>query len=770
MIAQVGGSAAAIVAASLLLGYAANALGLRCRAAAPAVGLGLSIIVSYVVIRITGEGTPPAAVLLALMVGAAVVLAVRLRASRARRSRRDGVGGLVGTVGAGAVALAGASLPFLANGRVGLLGVSLDNDTANHLIWTQALRSAATRHVWGLPNYYPLGPHSLVAAVSTGIGARLDAGLDGLLVAGVILTALLGANALGDAAWWKRIVSGALASLLYLVAAYYAEAAFKEQLLGLLLLAFVLQLEQTRREWAPGLRARAALLAPAAVVAAAMFYVFGYPAIPWLALTLAIWLIAEVLVGRIPPRVWIDHARRLAPAAGIGLLVLVLLLVPVIQRNIRLYNVFGASPSGTGAITTSNVGNLAHQLPFLEALGIWNNPDFRFSPPNPFHAGELAAFALAVLIFGLLVSMSRRELVLPAAVVACGIIAWRAGHGQSPYVAAKALVIAGPVIAIAGMRGLLYPLPGLGFWLSVLRLAALVAFLVFAFHSSYQALRNEPVWPSESTKELLALGRITRGETLLDLVNTDYAQWLFNDSYMSSIAADTPNLAQAAPRPGKPFVYGRATDFDSISDQSLGTFQWAVTTNSPYASQPPSAYRLVRTLPMYQLWRRVGQIAPRRIIEKPGAPGAVLDCHTPGGRAISRARGVAAVMPAPIFRPLGYIGPGASLQTKLTLPPGMWELSLQYLSGVALHISGGGERWSMPAYLDRPGPWFAMGTIEGTGSPITLTLHADQPESFSGPALGAQPTGVAATRLPDTRTLVPLRRACGRYVDWYRVR
>lgn len=765
MTVQVWGSAAAIVVASLLLGYAVNALGFRCAAAAPAVGLALSLIVTFLVIRIAGEAVAPAAVLLVCAASAGVILVLRQR----RVGPRKVPGHLIGAIGAALVAAFGASLPFLANGRVGLLGVSLDNDTANHLIWAQALRSGSTRAIYGLPDYYPLGPHALVDAVSTGVGARLDAGFAGLLIAGVILTALVGANALRAASWWKRIVSGALAALLYLVAAYYAEASFKEQLLGLLLLGFVLQLEETRREWRPGLWPRWRLLGPAAVLAAATLYVYGYPALPWIVLTVAIWLPAEIVVGRLKPGQWKATVRDLAPAIGVGLLGFVLLLLPVLERNIRLYELFGASPSGTGAIATSNLGNLAGQLPSVEALGIWNSPDFRFVPANPFHAGELAAFALAILILGVLVSAIRREFVLPAALVGCGLIAWRAGGTSSPYVSAKALVVAGPLIGVAGARGLLYPIPRIELWLRTIRFAALVAFLTFAFHSSYEVLTNEPVWPSESTKELLALGRITRGGTVLDLVNTDYAQWLFSDSYMSSIAANTINLAHAGPRANKPFVYGQATDFDSISDQSLASFDWAVTTNSLYASQPPSGYQLVRKLRMYELWHRVGPIVPRQVIEQPGAPGAVLNCRTKAGEAISHSRGEAAVMTAPVVLPLSNIGAGATVRVKMKLPRGQWELSLQYSSAVPIRLSGAGEQWSMPAYLDRPGPWFAVGTIESTGGTSTLTLHADQPASFTGPALGALTTALAAVRLPDSRQLVPLKEACRKYVDWYRV-
>jgi len=767
------GSAAAIVAASLLLGYGVNVLGIRCRAAAPAVGLGLLIIISYVAIQAPGGVTTAAVTDTLLTTLAAGSLAWRCRSLRVRFA----------STWAGALGAAGAAIPFIANGRVGLLGVSLDNDTANHLIWAQALESPQTRQIYGLPNYYPLGPHALADVVSNLLGARLDLAFTGLLIAGVVLTAVVGANALCGETGWKRVITGVLAALLYLVAAYYAEGAFKEQLVGLLLVAFVLQLEEVRAHWTDRLGICWRLLAPTAILAAAALYTYGYPGISWFALTAVVWLVAELMLRWAGWRVflrrplpdfrpaqwpaWVAKLRSVLPAVAFTVALLAVLFAPVARRNIALFNLFGASPVGTGAISVANLGNLAHQLPAPEGFGVWNSVDFRFDPPNVFHAGELAALALGVFIVGFLCVLARRELVLAAAAAACAIVYWRASN-QSPYVIAKALVVAGPVVAVIDMRGLLR-LEGRRVSVQLVSLAVAAAFLVLAAQSSFQTLRNEPVWPNESTAELRSLAELTRGQNVVDLVNTDYAEWLFHDSYMSSIADNTINLARIGPRPNKPFVYGTGTDFDSINFAVLPHFSWVVTSNSPYASQPPDSFVLVRRLRLYELWKRMQRNVPlRQVIEKPGAPGAVLDCRGRAERAISRHHGVAAVMTKPVVVPLAFIGAGAAETVRLPLPPGTWALSLQYTSATVLDIKARQRTWRMPAYLDRPGPWFIIGNVTSTGAPVPLTVHANQPVSFTGPSLGAAPTAIAATRAPDTRVLVPLRRACGRYVDWYR--
>ena len=110
----------------------------------------------------------------------------------------------------------------------------------------------------------------------------------------------------------------------------------------------------------------------------------------------------------------------------------------------------------------------------------------------------------------------------------------------------------------------------------------------------------------------------------------------------------------------------------------------------------------------------------------------------------------------------------------VALPPGEWELSIQYTRArpLTLHLSAQGHRWTMPAYLGRPGPFFRVGAVRGKGmsSPVMLELSADRPSSITGDGdiMFANAYNIAATRIPDSRFVVPIARACGRYVDWYR--
>jgi hypothetical protein len=375
-----------------------------------------------------------------------------------------------------------------------------------------------------------------------------------------------------------------------------------------------------------------------------------------------------------------------------------------------------------------------------------------------------------VLALGLGFSLARRELILPAAVAACGIVYLHSKGTQSVYVTAKALVIAGPVVAVTGIRGLLStPLRPPPRTLALARAAAAIAFVFFAAKSTYEVLRDEPTWPPTSTGELVALAHVTRGSSVLFLGASDYADWMFSNSNMSTLSTTSVSMAQAAPRPGKPNTYGTAFDFDSVDPASINRFTWIITTRTSYASQPPPGLQLVRSLPLYELWRRTGTIPSRQVIEGAGAPGAVLNCRTRFGRALSRRHGMAAVMATPAIASLGALAPGYSERFQLHLPAGRWEISLQYESAVDLRIVTPGHNWVMPAYLDRPGPVFDVGSLTSTGAPTGFTLYADKPTSFTGPNLVAEMLVAFATRLPDTRTLVPLSQACGRYVDWYRL-
>src|SRR5204862_825680 len=98
----------------------------------------------------------------------------------------------------------------------------------------------------------------------------------------------------------------------------------------------------------------------------------------------------------------------------------------------------------------------------------------------------------------------------------------------------------------------------------------------------------------------------------------------------------------------KHWAPGREVDFDSVEAPVLDGMRYVVTSRTPFASQVPSNFRLVATTPLYELWQRTGPTQPRQVLAEAGRPGATLDCTTSTGRALSRKRGVAHVIPEPV--------------------------------------------------------------------------------------------------------------------------
>jgi hypothetical protein len=134
---------------------------------------------------------------------------------------------------------------------------------------------------------------------------------------------------------------------------------------------------------------------------------------------------------------------------------------------------------------------------------------------------------------------------------------------------------------------------------------------------------------------------------------------------------------------------------------------------------------------------------------------------------------VASVIPTPPLTFRGSsLGAGKEMTVRLRLPAGRWELSIQYESSFKVDFVAPGLRTTMPAYLGRLGPLFALGAVtgRGVGSPVVLIARAQRPSLFTSRSdnlFTAIPL-IAATRIPNTRDLVALRDACGRDVDWYR--
>ena len=227
-------SALAVCAASVAVGAA-----LCCRErdwswTAPAVGLAAIVLLALVAVRLPGHGTTAAAAIL-LASAASVVVAAR---------RRVALRPLIEGLPVVAIVLALCSLPFLANGRIGELGAYILDDLSFHMGQADALRTlGSAAHVTSAD--YPNGPHALVAALRR-LRHRTVRPVHGAA------HGRAGAHRPDRALRVRPRATGTCASrrprsagVPYLAASYFAEGAFKEPLLALFVLGFVL----TLREW-----------------------------------------------------------------------------------------------------------------------------------------------------------------------------------------------------------------------------------------------------------------------------------------------------------------------------------------------------------------------------------------------------------------------------------------------------------------------------------------------------------------------------------------
>jgi hypothetical protein len=737
--------------------------------AAPGVGFAALIVLTTAALELPGRTIPAVALTTVALIWSVAFL-------WRRRSWPAGWD----CVCAGTASLLAASLPFIASGRVGLPGVSLDDDTANFLLYTEALRSSRMERLWGPGNGYPLGPHGVAATVASATGIPLDMAFVGLLLAVIPITAMVAIGVLRRAAVWRRVLVGVMCSLPYLTAAYYAEGSFKETVMAVLLLAFVVHIDQLRTRAQPASARRWRSLIPPGLLLAAAVYTYSYVAGAWFGGTVAIWLAAEAVLRPRLLRRWISRSRlaELARWVGTSLVVIVILLVPVAGQIQSFFSSVGVSPAASATIPANALGNLLHPLPFSESLGVWWSPDFRMVPTAAHHHA-LSVAALGVLIVGLLWSVLRRQLLMAAAVAASLLIWWQANRSQSPYIAAKGLVIAAPLVMALDLRMLFsvpslkrFSIPRVRWVTQALVLMLGVAFCACAAYSSELALRTEPVAAPAAGRTLEAFHRYIGDGRVLYLGDDPYATWELRAAAVSALDPNVRSVGDVSGRSTKPF--GGQLDFDSVDPSSLDRVGYVITSNTPYASQPPSNFRLVASSTLFQLWQRTGPSVPRAALDPSGAPGAVFDCHTPLGRNLRRRHGEASVMATPVTVPGTGLVPGGSASIALPLPKGSWELSLQYVSDFSLTLAAQGHQWEMPATLPFLGQFFSVGRVVGQGvkSPVALSVRLDKPSRFtgSGDLLYASFPVIAATRVPDTRRLMPISRACGQYVDWYRLR
>jgi hypothetical protein len=546
------GSFALILAASCVIGQAVFALcgARRWSWLAPAVGLAIVTAVAWGTVRLPGEGTASA-----IAIG---VLGLASLAYVVARRTGGPAGGLApGVAVALAVALA-ASLPFIVEGRFGILGTGLNPDMSQHLFAADGLAHGEGGRL--LSQGYPLGPHALVVATSTVTGGSLVHGFDGLMLAIAVCAALVPMGLVDRLAPWRRVVCGSLVALAYLVASYLIQGAFKETMEALFVAAFAVGLHEAGRgaliaggiaETGP----RSVLVAlPLAALAVGSVYAYSFPGLLWLVGAAVAWAAIELAIAARgdSSRGALALARAAAPATGVAIAAVCVACAPEVGRMVDFASFETFDPSGPG------LGNLFNPISPLEALGIWPSGDFRLDPGDGavpaigFYLGEL--LGIAALAHGLAWWLSRRERAVPTALAVAAALYAYAHFAGTPYQAAKSIVIAAPLAMLIATRALIsggaaIPLTGLrgavarrrsglvGLWARWeprLRLALATAFVCAAAGSSLLALANGPVGPAAYSPELTELrGRLGENSTLVlvpghvlsDEHGRDYVVW-----------------------------------------------------------------------------------------------------------------------------------------------------------------------------------------------------------------------------------------------------
>ena len=766
-----------------------------------AVGLAALIVVAHVAISLPG-GAIVAVVLLALLLVAAAVTLWRRRGAPPPD--------LTVAVAVALIVLLAAAIPFALNARTGVLGEGIySNDHAVHLYWADWLQNEIGPKPKGIGWGYPVGPHALVAGISEGTGITAEDAFNGFMLAIATLTALTALGALRRLSPLPRIVAAVLVGLPFLTVSFLAQSSFKEMAIALFVLALALSLAALSREGperaAAGPHPDRAVVVGIGVLAVASVLTFSVPGLAWFAVGVPLWVVAELIAGRLPfsPRAALARLRRAWPILAAGAVVIAVVAIVEAGTISRFADRIGE--------VQESQGRLAGRLPPWEVLGVWPRGDFRVAT-NAVDGAEVA------ILFGFLAAavaavwwLRRRELAVPAVLAGAFAIFLVARFTSGIHVEAKALIAAAPLVMLFILRGLLEddrerdpggrPRPG-----TMARIALGALFAGAAVLSSFLALRATPVGTSAHPDELGELRERVAGKEVAFLSLDRFAPYRLRDAErVQSPGGYVPNALRA--RKGKEWEQSEAIDFDTLETDVLDRFGYAVTTGAIYGSSAPENWSVVERTDNFVLWKRNGKDEPREILAEGAAPGKTAEADSPPcdvePRGGAREAGTAGFwVDAPRladndpWRPDPEFAAGESARAELLLPEGAWHLSLQYNSEVPLTLrAGSGERKlerTLPAALDGmyanapgKGPFWPAGELVSDGGTVEVEVTADEAPGLSrlvGAERHAWLGDLAAVRVrsgirephgppvPGESAPVataPLNETCRRYVDWY---
>jgi hypothetical protein len=818
-------SAAAILIASLVLGRALlHIVGLSVHTwLGGVVGFATLTIACPLLIRLPGRGTTVSIVLALITIAAMLylwredrggrLLARRAPATRAqsnpRALRAPGEGhpetswtlGLLVTL----IVVVVASLPFAFNERDGVLGEGVyTNDQAAQLYWTDWLQHGVGPEPNAVRFGYPTGPQSVAATVAEATNTSLLESFNGLLIAIPVLTALTALGVMGSLSPARRVIAASLTAIPYLGASFFAQSAFKETAMALLVLAFAVTLRDLaflnrHPDYGGGAHPRRALIVVLILLAVSSVFVYSIPGLVWFALALPIWLALELATGglRIDGQAARDAIRRHRRAIVVGAVVILAVAAFSASQLSGFVDKVGMVQASAGRLTSPVFPG--------EALGIWPEGDFRIVRGDV--DGAYIALALGLLAAGIgaFAALRRRDWGLIAVGAGAVIVYIGARLFASIYVEAKALAVISPLVVMAALLGLFAPdwvpdgarrppaTDGDGErpeerdasrppWPTIARytFGGLVAVCLAA--STFLALRAAPVGFDQRGAELENLSGLIPDESVVFLGVDRFSGYWLRGTLMKSPGGYVP--AEVKPRPRKHWEQGLAMDFDTLPPSRLDEFDYAVTTRGEYQSTAPPSFKPVAHTASFILWKRMASTPPLKIIDKDGTPGAILACPDGASHGLAAREGTADVLDRPVVRhqkawsPTWHFDAPGTATTRLRLPRGRWDLSVQYNSQVSLVVSAGGHSFTLPPsldgmYLDEQGKasFWRAGSLRSKGGVMKVTVAAQEPSSFQrfvGVRRQVWLGAVAATTGGVEK--LPLDDTCNRFLDHFVVR
>jgi hypothetical protein len=506
-------------------------------------------------------------------------------------------------IAAGVGVFAVFAAPVVLSGRATFAGFIKLDDTANYL----AMIARSTHHGYNVSGLAPSTYEtflSMIYAVGYPLGSVLPLGVGSALVGRdaawlwqpylTFLAAMIGlglyqlVSGLVRSRWLRALVAfiGAQAALIY---GYALWGGIKE-LATTVVVVLIAALVPTAVE-----RGETRALLPIAAASAALVGILTVGGAAWLApLLLGALLLAARTTGL---RIAARSSLAFAVSAGV-------LAIPAFVAAVTWLEHSGIYTS------EGEYANLRGRLSWLQVFGIWLEGDFRTRPRNVDVTYALVAVVAIAFIFALGFAWRRRtwELLLASATAAFACVFYV--EGASPWIGAKALASASPIILAVAVAGAAVLFEGGRRVEAVVVAGFIVVGVIWSnalqYHLVYLA-------PSSRLSELATIGHRFAGEgpTLL----TEYEEY-GSRYFLRSMAAEAPSELRRHYiylRAGgffQPSDKGTTPDIDEIRLDSVLDYRTLVTRRSGVGSRPPSAYKLVWTGRYYQVWQRPNGHSP----------------------------------------------------------------------------------------------------------------------------------------------------------------